>query len=169
MNCSIQQNAFAARDEMRGPLICPKPRRIGQLSGVSGPIRSLRWQSCQQVDPSDLKAGVELLDLFLTKGGEFPVDSTPPFFCGSPPTRSANPLVNDARFGEAAPVNLLPLPNPSPIPLSSPVPIPAPAAATARTGCARTKFGFAPAAVRTEGFDCLDRGCSRSRGIPAVA
>lgn len=104
----------------------------------------------------------------LQQGGDDPVDSTPPFFCGSPPTRSANPLVNDARFGEAAPDNF-PLPNPNPIPMASPVPIPAPSPASARAGRARTKLGFAPAAVRIEGFDCLDRGRSRSRGIPAVA
>lgn len=92
------------------------------------------------------------------------MDSMPPFFCGSPPTRSANPVVQDARFGEAAPVNIL-VPNPVPISVVAPVP----ASGSARTGCARTKFGFAPAKVRVEGFDCLDNNRRQSRGIPAVA
>lgn len=51
MNCySLQQNAFAACEEMRGsvtitdqkePLICPKPRRVGVLSNV--PMRQFRF------------------------------------------------------------------------------------------------------------------------------
>lgn len=122
-----------------GPLVCPKPRRIGRISGERGP---------SQLD-------LELVDIFLTKGGEQSVDSTPPFFCGSPPTRSANPIVNDARFGEVAvaPVNDFFL-NPNPL---------------TPAGCARTKFGFAPAPVRIDGFDCLDGNRTRGRGISAVA
>ena len=59
MNCAaIQQNAFAACDT-RSPLICPKPRR---------PVNSLQWQICQlEVDYSDLKAGVEFIDIYLSK------------------------------------------------------------------------------------------------------
>ncbi|XP_020264453.1 uncharacterized protein LOC109840287 [Asparagus officinalis] len=96
---AMKQNAFAACEEMRGssiPVFCPKPRRVGQLA-VPDPLRPMRWQASPQSDLCD-KAGAELLDIFLTKGGE--VAMSPPFFAGSPPTRSANPVVNDARFAE---------------------------------------------------------------------
>ncbi|OAY67118.1 hypothetical protein ACMD2_12569, partial [Ananas comosus] len=157
---AMQQSAFATCEEVRAPpagpdrrspVFCPKPRRLGPLSPVD-PVRPLRWHVSHQADLSEPKAGAELLDLFLTKGGDQSnVASSPPFFCGSPPTRSTNPLVRDARFGEAGPAG----PGPNPVQPPSP-----------RKGCVRAKFGLAPAAVRVEGFDC---GGRRSRGITAVA
>jgi hypothetical protein len=37
-------------------------------------------------------------------------------------------------------------------------------------GCARARFAFQPAAVRVEGFDCLDRSRGgRGHGITAMA
>ncbi|ONK81754.1 uncharacterized protein A4U43_C01F32540 [Asparagus officinalis] len=104
-SCAIQQNAFAACEEARGPLVCPKPRRIRP----------------------DITAEVDLLDIFLSKGEENLVDS--PFFCGSPPSRSANPIVNDSRFGEL-------------VPLNDPLPVPAPVPVLTRAGCAWAKFGL---------------------------
>ncbi|XP_061359266.1 uncharacterized protein LOC133303377 [Gastrolobium bilobum] len=174
MNCySLQQNAFAACEEMRGstnlidqkePVICPKPRRVGVLSNY--PMRHLRWHFNQQADGSDSKAGAELLDIMFKKesyGEEFAnqAASSPPFFCGSPPMRAANPLVQDARFGDEkhTPISAILSPSGLPSPSSS---------ASRKGGCVRMSFGIKPAAVRVEGFDCLNRDRQNSR-IPAVA
>ncbi|KAM1114323.1 hypothetical protein ACFX15_046244 [Malus domestica] len=169
-----QQNAsFVGCEDIRGsalmsdtkePVICPKPRRVGILS--SNPIRPLRWQmSSHQPELCDSKAGAELLDLILRKEGygleqsSNEVAISPPYFCGvSPPSRAANPLIQDARFGDEkfTPVSALPVPSPST--LSSP----------RKAGCVRMKYGLKPAAVRVEGFDCLNRDRQSSR-IPAFA
>ncbi|XP_027358641.1 uncharacterized protein LOC113867480 [Abrus precatorius] len=173
MNCySLQQNAFAACEEMRGsvnladqkePVICPKPRRVGVLSNT--PARPLRWHFNQQAEGSDSKAGAELLDIMFKKeshGDEFAnqVASSPPFFCGSPPVRAANPLVQDARFGDEKQIPTLTV--------SSPSGLLSPSSASRKGGCVRMSFGLKPAAVRVEGFDCLGRDRQNSR-IPAVA
>ncbi|OIV90152.1 hypothetical protein TanjilG_01606 [Lupinus angustifolius] len=169
MNCySFQQNAFAACEEMRGSVnladqretvICPKPRRVGVLSNMA--IRPLRWHLNQQAEGSDSKAGADLLDIIFKKeshGDEIAnqVASSPPYFCGSPPVRAANPIIQDARFGDE---------NHSPI---SPSGLPSPASASRKGGCVRMNFGLKPAAVRVEGFDCLNRDRQNS-GITAVA
>ncbi|XP_027353176.1 uncharacterized protein LOC113863703 isoform X2 [Abrus precatorius] len=173
MNCyNLQQNAFAVGEEMRGslpiadqngPVICPKPRRVGVLMNV--PIRPLRWHLSQQAEGSDSKGGAELLDIILKResyGEEFgnQVPSSPPYFCGSPPVRAANPLTQDARFGDEEHAILSTI--------SSPSSLLSPSSASRKGGCARMKFGLKPAAVRVEGFDCLSRDCQNS-GIPAVA
>ncbi|KAJ8476118.1 hypothetical protein OPV22_019845 [Ensete ventricosum] len=164
-----QHNAFAACEEMRAPfavadrkppVFCPKPRRFSPLPAFADPVRPLRWHSIHQADFSDFKAGAELLDVYLAKGGEEnQVASSPPFFCGSPPSRAANPVVHDARFGEDRP----PAPF-APLPLTQSGPPLSPS-----QGCAHAKFGLKPAAVRIEGFDCLDRDRRRCSGITAVA
>ncbi|PQP96984.1 uncharacterized protein Pyn_29130 [Prunus yedoensis var. nudiflora] len=67
----------------------------------------------------DSKAGAELLDLILRKEGYGleqslnEVASSPPYFCGSPPSRAANPLIQDARFGDEklTPVSASPSPS----------------------------------------------------------
>ncbi|KAG9448953.1 hypothetical protein H6P81_008918 [Aristolochia fimbriata] len=171
-HCAFQQTAFAACDEMRSSismadrkdsLYCPKPRRLG-LSNYDS-VRPLRWHLSHQGEVCESKAGNELLDLIISKGGGNGVDhsltqlaSSPPFFCGSPPSRAANPLVHDARFGEEKPGPL------SPVAVSGGMPS---SPSAARKGCVRTKFGHKPA-VRIEGFDCLDRD-RRNCSIPAVA
>ncbi|RZS15339.1 hypothetical protein BHM03_00047160 [Ensete ventricosum] len=134
-----QHNTFAACEEMRGPfavadrkppVFCPKPRRFSPLPAFADP-----------------------------GGEETQVASSPPFFCGSPPSRVANPVVHDARFGEDRP----PAPF-APLPLTQSGPPLSPS-----QGCAHAKFGLKPAAVRIEGFDCLDRDRRRCSGITAVA
>ncbi|WOL02848.1 hypothetical protein Cni_G11567 [Canna indica] len=169
-HCAMQQqNAFAPCEEMRAPfavadrrppVFCPKPRRLSPLPVVADPVRPLRWFSNHQTDFSDSKAGADLFDIFIAKGGEQnQVASSPPFFCGSPPSRAANPVVHDARFGEDRP----PAPfAPSPLTQSSTPMSP-------KQGCAHAKFGLMPAAVRVEGFDCLNRGRRSCSSITAVA
>ncbi|KAF8390123.1 hypothetical protein HHK36_024645 [Tetracentron sinense] len=172
-HCAIQQNAFAACDEMRSsvsisdrrdPVVCPKPRRLGFFhNAINDPIRPLRWHLSHQAELCDSKAGTELLDIILTKGSTTQVASSPPFFSGSPPSRAANPLIQDARFGEEKLTPWSPQQIPGPSGLS-----PSPSSSARKGGCVRTKFGHKPAPVRVEGFDCLDRD-RRNCSIPAVA
>ncbi|PNT00409.2 hypothetical protein POPTR_015G047100v4 [Populus trichocarpa] len=121
--------------------------------------------SSHHAEMADSKAGAELLDIILTKGGYggdkpgFQVASSPPFYCGSPPCRVSNPVIQDARFGNEKITPLSPAP-PSPPPSSS--------SARKGGGCVRMKFGHTPAAVRIEGFDCLRRD-GRNCSISAVA
>lgn len=178
--CDIQQNALVVGcEEMRsrpvvvslsdgkGPVVCPKPRRVG--FSATNLTMSLRWQRSQHNEICDSKAGAELLDLILMKRGygeeESPRDivSSNPFFCGSPPSRVSNPLVQDSQFGDEklSPLSTLQLASPS---SSSPSPSPS----AMKAGRARMMFGLKPAAVRVEGFDCLSRDRQNS-SITAVA
>ncbi|KAL3338541.1 hypothetical protein AABB24_027593 [Solanum stoloniferum] len=173
-HCSIQQSNFAACEEMRrsyssisdkkDAVVCPKPRRIS-------PTRPLRWHVSHQQDLCDSRAGADLLDIILTKGDGSSVDqsaaqvaSSPPFFCGSPPSRVSNPLIQDARFGDEKVTPISPRAIPIPSGLAS-----SPSTSSARkVGCvSRANFGLNPA-VRVEGFDCLDRD-RRNCSIPTLA
>ncbi|WCJ25374.1 hypothetical protein M5689_007262 [Euphorbia peplus] len=174
---NLQKNAVVtSRDETtvglvsicdpKGPVVCPKPRRVVNLA--NNPIRPMRWHMGYQAEFSDSKAGAELLDLILMKGGHGAeqaanqVATSPPYFCGSPPTRASNPLTQDARFGDEKIAPLSPLSIPSPSGISSPT------SSSRKGGCARMNYGLKPAAVRVEGFDCLNRD-RRSSSIPAMA
>ncbi|GFZ16094.1 hypothetical protein Acr_25g0005030 [Actinidia rufa] len=180
--CAVQQqNAFAACEEMRSSVsvsvydrretvVCPKPRRLGLLNPtVTDPIRPLRWQLSYPTELCESKAGTDLLDILLPKGGHGveqyceQVASSPPFFSGSPPSRVSNPLIQDARFGDdkftpISPRSMIPIP--SGLSSSSP-------SSSRKGGCVRASFGNNPA-VRVEGFDCLDRD-RRNCSIPALA
>jgi hypothetical protein len=171
-----QQNAFVACEEKRDsafvsdpkdPVVFPKPRRVGILS--NNMMRPLRLQMSPQYEVCDSKAGAELLDIILKKEGygaeqsATQVASSPPFFCGSPPSRAANPLIQDARFGDE---KLAPFPA---MPFASPSGLSSPSSSSARKGgCVRMNLGLKPAAVRVEGFDCLNRDRQNS-SIPAMA
>ncbi|KAE8726068.1 hypothetical protein F3Y22_tig00007895pilonHSYRG00127 [Hibiscus syriacus] len=179
----IQKNAIGiSREEMRSSIpmsvmvtdrgetmVCPKPRRLGLLkTSFNGhPVRSPRWQLSDQGEFCDSKPGNDVLDMILTKGGcgveesRTQVGSPPPFFCGSPPSRVANPLIQDARFGDEKVVTSLSSLSPT-LGLS-----PSPSSGSRKGSCVRASFGNKPA-VRVEGFDCLDRD-SRNCSIPALA
>lgn len=153
--------------DRKGPvLVCPKPRRVEFLA--SNLTMSLRWQ---RSDVCDSKAGAELLDMILRKEGQCEgrssareIASSPPFFCGSPPSRVSNPIVQDAQFGDEnlSPLSTLQLASPS----ASASPSPSPSAM--KSGGARMKFGLKSPTVRVEGFDCLSRDRQNS-GITATA
>ncbi|XP_009356814.1 uncharacterized protein LOC103947614 [Pyrus x bretschneideri] len=175
-HCAIQQgNALSACDDMRAcsrdSVVCPKPRRFGLLSVThNDPVRSLRWHLGHQAELYDSKAGSDILDILLPKGsfGVEPFSCTEiasphPFFCGSPPSRVANPLIQDARFGDEKPTPLSPLsPTAPPLDLLS-----SPSSSARKGGFVRASFGNKPA-VRVEGFDCLDRD-RRNCSIPTLA
>ncbi|GAA0175647.1 hypothetical protein LIER_28779 [Lithospermum erythrorhizon] len=170
-----QQNCVSGYGEeimMRSLVVYPKPRRVGRFNE---PVRPLRLELSHQQEVCDGKAVTELLDIILAKGANSGgaveqqsassashVALSPPFFCGSPPSRASNPLVQDSKFGyeKAIPVS----PNSITIPsgLGS-----SPSSATTKGGCMRVNFGNNPA-VRVEGFDCLDRDRRVGR-IPALA
>ncbi|KAG7580385.1 hypothetical protein ISN44_As08g001900 [Arabidopsis suecica] len=163
-HCSLQQNAFMSRDESRGfvpiychpmdSVVCPKPRRA---NNVIRPLR-LHFSQSGADDVCDSKAGEDLLDIFRRK--ESVSSTSPPFFLGSPPSRAANPLAQDARFGDKKLITVSPTLSPL---LSS-----ASRVKAGGGGCGRMKFGVKPATVRVEGFDCLNRDRQNS-SIPAMA
>ncbi|KAI3696224.1 hypothetical protein L1987_79235 [Smallanthus sonchifolius] len=170
-HCGIQQNSnFSSVNGNGDPVVCPKPRRLSLFhTAVNEPIRPLRWQeSCES------KSRPELLEIILAKSGGYgapeqpctAIASSPPFFCGSPPSRVSNPLIQDARFGDD---------KISPVSLESMVPNPAfdmssssPSSSSRKGGCLRPNYGNKPA-VRIEGFNCLDRDNRRNCSIPALA
>lgn len=167
-SCGNQQNAYAASEETRSrflgtdhkaPTFCPKPRRLIPLAVVvAEPVLPFRCLSEGFPDSSAVEE--DLVDLLLAKGGELDrSDSSSPFFCGSPPSRAANPVVHDARFGEDLP----------PAPFAPFLPTQSMAAMSPKHGCAHAKFGLLPAAVRVDGFDCLDRARRSCSGLTAVA
>jgi hypothetical protein len=173
--------AVATGGDGKSPLFCPKPRR---------PVAPLRCHhdmdlldlllSKVAIHPSiplaadeiDLRRAISLTFFFSDSQGEETL------FCGSPPRRASNPVVHDSRFGLDCP----PMPAWSPAPpVAPPVvvhrPTPRPAVAMPMSsprgsgGCtARARLAFQPAAVRVEGFDCLDGGRGgRGHGITAMA
>ncbi|CAL5324832.1 unnamed protein product [Camellia sinensis] len=150
--------------DWKGSVVCPIPRPVALLT--NNPMRPLRCHVSHQAEVFDSKAGAELLDIILKKEGfrteqsATQLASSPPFFSGSPPSRTANPLIQDARFGDEKLTSLSASRSPSG--LSSP------SSACKGGGCIRMKFGLKPAAVRVEGFDCLNRDHQHS-SIPAVA
>lgn len=158
MNWLCEEMMSAAAADRHERVVCPKPRRLGLMNntGNDNPFRH--------------SFDSDALDLLFFKGGcglenfnrSTQLASSPPYFCGSPPSRVANPLIQDARFGDEKP-KLLPLFSPAASPPSSPPP-----SAGRKGGCVRVNFGNNPA-VRIEGFDCrLDRE-RRNRSIPALA
>ncbi|ESW32368.1 hypothetical protein PHAVU_002G316300 [Phaseolus vulgaris] len=155
-----EKNILTSCEEMRmESVICPKPRRLGLInhSSINTHIRPLRYPISCQSEVEDSGVGAELLDIILPKescylarsGGQV-VASSPPFFCGSPPSRASNPVIQDEQFGNG---NFSPFIE---------------ASSSSVRGCVPMKFGQTPAAVRIEGFDCLNRDRS-SCSISAVA
>ncbi|XP_023517111.1 uncharacterized protein LOC111780963 [Cucurbita pepo subsp. pepo] len=177
-HCAILSNAFSSHEEMRAPvpgpfsdlrdqLVCPKPRRLSnpKVTVIGHADSSLRWNLSHQVEQIDMGTGPDLLDFLLTRGG-CSVDqsftqlaSSPPFLCGSPPSRVANPLIQDARFGDE---KFIPF-----APIASPSGQLSPSTASRKGGRVRASFGNKPT-VRIEGFDCRDRD-RQNCSIPAFA
>ncbi|GAB2214626.1 hypothetical protein Droror1_Dr00018983 [Drosera rotundifolia] len=166
-------------------VVCPKPRRYAIATTAMDHHARPRpnYRSYQAAEIPDSKVGSELLDIILSKGGrggsagggngferssDNQVASSPPFFCGSPPSRVSNPLIQDARFRDLKLHTQVPFtPLPQPMPASSSTASSPTSSSARKGGCVRANFGTKPA-VRVEGFDCLDRD-SRNCSIPALA
>ncbi|KAK4779880.1 hypothetical protein SAY87_015986 [Trapa incisa] len=170
----FQQNAFLACEEMTMEAVaCPKPRRLSLLAtnmSVS-PTKPLRWQLSNPDDIYDSQIGADILDIILTKDGGYVSElagtqtaSSPPFFCGSPPSRASNPLIKDDRFGDE---KILPFSPLSPIAAPTSGSSISPSSSSRTGSCTRSSFGNKPV-VRVEGFDCLSRD-GRRHGIPTLA
>ncbi|KAL6540864.1 hypothetical protein OROMI_024747 [Orobanche minor] len=87
---AIQQKSFAPAEEMRSsataacrsvemkePLVCPKPRRLGLLHATLNEptyARPFRWHSSYHQENFDSKAGNELLDFIMSKESRIIVD-----------------------------------------------------------------------------------------------
>ena len=143
--------------KMVDSVVCPKPRRLSALNpSLNDSIRPpYRCFNQYQSEVGDSQAASELLDLILNKGesgGERSMKqlaSSPPFFCGSPPSRASNPVIQDEHFGSCKVGPFSPT-------------------AGRNGGCVRMKSGDKSVAVRIEGFDCLSRD-RRNCSIPSVA
>lgn len=165
LSLSVSVSMF---EDMRETVICPKPRRVGLVSGTDS-VRSLRWHVCHQAELSECKAGADLLDIIYPKGGHdieqscAQVALSPPFFSGSPPSRVSNPLIQDARFSDNKFSPISPRSFPIPSGLSS-----SPSSPSQMGGCVRVSFGD-NLSVRIEGFDCLDRDRRNCRIPPTLA
>lgn len=83
-------------------VICPKPRRpSSMLCPVNDYLKPSRRRRSQAPVRAEGDAGFELLDIFLSKGSCGDLSSfgcSPPYFSGSPPSRSGNPLIHDVEF-----------------------------------------------------------------------
>ncbi|KAE9588219.1 hypothetical protein Lal_00002935 [Lupinus albus] len=144
-------------------VVCPKPRRLGLLSIDNHIIPFRSPFTNYQSEIQDSGVGAELLDIIAPKGscynpersGGQLASTPPPFFCGSPPSRVSNPVIQDEQFGNVN-VNF------------SSFSMAPPATSSSARSCVRMKFGHTPAAVRIEGFDCLSRD-RRNGSISVVA
>ncbi|KAK6921174.1 hypothetical protein RJ641_014852 [Dillenia turbinata] len=160
--CGYEENAMTgggaasigggAGEMMRmDSVVCPKPRRLGFVHpSIHDPIIPSSRFHRPTIELGEVcDSRTELLDFIFSKGSYGPerstnqVASSPPFFCGSPPSRASNPLVQDAQFINERVPPLSPVPNL----ITSP----------RKGGSICMKFGHKPALVRVEGFDCLSR------------
>lgn len=99
-----QRSGIIGKDVCHDQVICPKPLRMAVAPCTAKEIYRSR---CRIQSQSTLRCegepSYEILDIFLNKSGsgdQANVNSSLPYFCGSPPSRSANPLVNDVQFIE---------------------------------------------------------------------
>ncbi|KAM0950320.1 hypothetical protein DsansV1_C04g0040161 [Dioscorea sansibarensis] len=86
----------------RGEILCPEPRRAKRIPFVSENYGRISPKPKSIVPVSRKESVLDLLDTILDKDeyNENDTDSSNQvsFFCGSPPPRTTNPVVNDAQF-----------------------------------------------------------------------
>ncbi|PIN16495.1 hypothetical protein CDL12_10838 [Handroanthus impetiginosus] len=120
-----------------GRVVCPKPCRLGPSNANSPSMMILRFH---MRNDAESKPGAELLGPILRKEDLKAercanLSSSPPFFFGSPPCRTPNPLVQDANFGVQKLTSMR-------------------KSHTNSTSTPNEHLGKQQAAVRVEGFDC---------------
>eukprot|EP01018_Ginkgo_biloba_P003181 Gb_22323 [translate_table: standard] len=97
-----QRSGIIGKDACQDQVICPKPRRMAVAPCAAKEIyRSCRRSPSQSTARCEGEPGYEILDIFLSKSGygdQGIVNSSLPYFCGSPPSRTDNPLVQDVQF-----------------------------------------------------------------------
>eukprot|EP00252_Welwitschia_mirabilis_P007327 TRINITY_DN18583_c0_g1_i11.p1 TRINITY_DN18583_c0_g1~~TRINITY_DN18583_c0_g1_i11.p1 ORF type:complete len:172 (-),score=24.05 TRINITY_DN18583_c0_g1_i11:452-967(-) len=143
--------ASLMREKCEDVVVCPKPRRAGMvLHHIPDLVKPIRRQLNFAPDCTDSEPAGEILDIFMSKstfGDSSNLGCSPPYFCGSPPSRTDNPLVHDVHFiHQRGQISQSPLSKPN--------------------SFGRPSFGH-KAAVRIEGFDCSGRDTRCS--IPALA
>ncbi|XP_047095700.1 uncharacterized protein LOC124708072 isoform X1 [Lolium rigidum] len=100
------QMDYASQQQQRIEVICPQPRRLSRPPFLMEPVTraSAKPNGTLQVYRAD--SASDILDLILSKNDP-DVDTDPgsqvTFFCGSPPVRTNNPVVNDPQFGRNTP------------------------------------------------------------------
>ncbi|GLJ44588.1 hypothetical protein SUGI_0937140 [Cryptomeria japonica] len=147
------------REKCEEVVFCPKPRRSGLvMHQIPEFSKQTRRHRNHPPEHNDSEAGVEILDIFLSKSGctdALTFGCSPPYFNGSPPSRADNPLIHDVKFIHQSDVKFLhQRVQASPSTLSKP------------KSFGRSSFG-PNATVRVEGFDCSGRDTRCS--IPALA
>ncbi|KAM0015260.1 hypothetical protein Hdeb2414_s0033g00723951 [Helianthus debilis subsp. tardiflorus] len=153
-HCGIQQTSNFSSFNNGEPVVCPKPRRFHLLNtDTRKPLTFHLWY------------GVPDQEIYDSNSCEQPLpSSSPPFFCGSPPSRVSNPLIQDARFKEE---------KLSPVSPNSIIPNPSSGVASSSTSTSpsynniRTTYNNKPS-VRIEGFNCLDNNRRNCR-VAALA
>ncbi|KAJ0545486.1 hypothetical protein HanPSC8_Chr08g0314311 [Helianthus annuus] len=153
-HCGIQQTSNFSSFNNGEPVVCPKPRRFHLLNtDTRKPLTFHLWY------------GVLDQEIYESNSCEQPLPSSPPYFCGSPPSRVSNPLIQDARFKEeklssVSPNSIIP-PNPSSGGVASS------SSSSPSYNNIRTTYNNKPS-VRIEGFNCLDNNRRNCR-VPALA
>nr|GMD49970.1 Glycerophosphodiester phosphodiesterase [Ipomoea batatas] len=137
-----------------GRVVCPMPRRPNAHS-----TRTLVFPMSNSSEGIDSKTDASLVDLALKKDSVVAMQSisqlssSPPFFSGSPPCRTNNPLIHDTCFRNEKPVS---------IPLPQSPPLSGISSRSPSSACTRARLGQQQSPVRVEGFDCQN---SRLAGI----
>ncbi|XP_019154547.1 PREDICTED: uncharacterized protein LOC109151089 [Ipomoea nil] len=141
-----------------GRVVCPMPRRPNAHS-----THTLVFPMSNSSEGIDSKTDASLVDLILKKDSLVAMQSisqlssSPPFFSGSPPCRTNNPVIHDTCFRNEKRVG-------TPVPQSPPLSgiISSPSSSARKAACTRAMLGQQQSPVRVEGFDCQN---SRLAGI----
>jgi len=103
-NVRVRQRSGIHRDMSQRQVICPEPRRLPIVPSLADDHeihksgRRLHSHSAMQTEGEACR---EILDIFFSKSGygdQANANSSLPYFCGSPPSRSHNPLIHDVKF-----------------------------------------------------------------------
>jgi len=101
-NQRVRQRSGIHRDMSQRQVICPEPQRLSIVPSLADEIyKSGRRQYSHSAMQTEGEACREILDIFFSKSGygdQANVNSSLPYYCGSPPSRSHNPLIHDVKF-----------------------------------------------------------------------